>query len=933
MAFLSVLKEAMKSLRNKLLVKVLEKQDELAVKVEGLTTTALGVLSDKLSEVQQRVEEAGAAAARKQDVAELKTEIKALLTADAEKTRVSLAKTQAELESTVEAAGAAAVRKQDVAELKAEIKALLTADAGKLPCVSLKAEKGLLNYLRLLKGLCKQYTIIIAVKDTTGAYLSDEVAAEMKALGFAVDLSFEKGLKKQYHHTYIGVLDCGEVVCETLSEQKGQSYYTATRDGISYKVVSKSYVGAFAIIEIDGIDYATNRRGLNIVVFDAATRTVIDAVCFDTQVAAYTCSRLEEIVDILQRKMSAFAVCGYTIPQYCIDNKIANVIVYSEQEYWNIAENICISFLLNSKVKVSAYCASKPFRRKPIGSEWTFQNINFVNINGAGLDPRDTVLVIHPNPQMEIIKRFEAGGLRVITLEQIATWMHNYIFEGVRAYIDYAAKHSDVKIVCYNLPFFPTKDWSAGEREIKEKGLTIEKILNALKNGERITHAFDNFPYTNEELIELFTIGDTVYNPDGELIYKDRKSRLVNYADKRRVTTDQPCQRKRTIFILGPCYGAGVYAPDDKTIWSYLQRRFNEDAAELGIVVENYAVNAWGNCSAGCKKLWYIPAKPNDIILTHIWMPEYFPSINLRDLFQRPHNYGELFIDTYRHYNENGFRAIADALFKFLQEHSFFETDSPPPPQNVLPLPVIAPPPMFGIPQDSLSPITTPPLRTAYAAELAAYKGLLAKTRTETIGRIGAIVMNCNPFTRGHRYLVQYAAGRVKHLYVFAVEEDKSIFPFADRLELIKRGVADLSNVTVLPSGKFIISSLTFVDYFNKSEIQDRVIDPTEDVRLFCEEIAPALGVDVRFAGEEPLDAVTRQYNEAMRRVLPEYGIAFEEVPRAEAEGEVISASRVRELLGSGTFAEIVWRLEQLVPRTTLDYLEKIYKNVADDMT
>ena len=199
MAFLSVLKEAVKSLRNKLLVKVLEKQDELAVKVEGLTTTALGVLSDKLSEVQQTVEAAGAAAARKQDVAELKTEFKAFLTTDAGN--------EAELRSTVEKAVVA--REQGIAELKAEIKALLTADAGKLPCVSLKAEKNVRNYVRLLQGVSKRYTVLIAVKDTTGAYLSDEVAAEMKALGFAVDLSFEKGLKKQYHHTYIGALDCG----------------------------------------------------------------------------------------------------------------------------------------------------------------------------------------------------------------------------------------------------------------------------------------------------------------------------------------------------------------------------------------------------------------------------------------------------------------------------------------------------------------------------------------------------------------------------------------------------------------------------------------------------------------------------------------------------------------------------------------------------
>jgi [citrate (pro-3S)-lyase] ligase len=230
---------------------------------------------------------------------------------------------------------------------------------------------------------------------------------------------------------------------------------------------------------------------------------------------------------------------------------------------------------------------------------------------------------------------------------------------------------------------------------------------------------------------------------------------------------------------------------------------------------------------------------------------------------------------------------------------------------------------MFGIPQDSVAANTPIRPQPAYAAELADYKALLKQTRENTIGRIGAVVMNCNPFTLGHRWLVEYAARQVKHLYIFAVEEDKSIFPFADRFELIKQGVADIPNTTVLPSGKFIISSITFTEYFSKSEIQDRVIDPTEDVRLFAEEIAPVLGITVRFAGEEPLDKVTKQYNDAMRRILPEYGVSFEEIPRKETGGAVVSASRVRALLETAPFAEVAEQLAQLVPATTLAYLEK----------
>ena len=181
--------------------------------------------------------------------------------------------------------------------------------------------------------------------------------------------------------------------------------------------------------------------------------------------------------------------------------------------------------------------------------------------------------------------------------------------------------------------------------------------------------------------------------------------------------------------------------------------------------------------------------------------------------------------------------------------------------------------------------------------------------------------MNCNPFTLGHRYLVEYAAAKVDKLYIFVVEEDRSEFPFADRIELVRRGVKDFPNVEVLPSGKFIISQQTFSGYFNKAELQDVAVDSSEDVEIFGKEIAPTLGITVRFAGEEPKDNVTRQYNETMKKILPRYGVDFCEIPRKEIGGEPISASSVREALKVGDFDKI----KTLVPETTLLYLRGRY--------
>ena len=135
----------------------------------------------------------------------------------------------------------------------------------------------------------------------------------------------------------------------------------------------------------------------------------------------------------------------------------------------------------------------------------------------------------------------------------------------------------------------------------------------------------------------------------------------------------------------------------------------------------------------------------------------------------------------------------------------------------------------------------------------------------------------------------------------------------------MRQGVKHLPNVEVLPSGRFIISQQTFSGYFNKAELQDVAVDSSEDVEIFGKEIAPTLGITIRFAGAEPKDNVTRQYNETMRKILPRYGVEFCEIPRKEISDEPISASSVRAALHAGDFDKI----KKLVPPSTLAYLQK----------
>lgn len=186
--------------------------------------------------------------------------------------------------------------------------------------------------------------------------------------------------------------------------------------------------------------------------------------------------------------------------------------------------------------------------------------------------------------------------------------------------------------------------------------------------------------------------------------------------------------------------------------------------------------------------------------------------------------------------------------------------------------------------------------------------------------KAGAIVLNANPFTMGHRYLIEHACARCEVLHLFVVQEDRSVFPFEDRFALVREGVADLPNVRVHKGGPYIISSATFPRYFLKASDDASAIQTKLDAAVFAERIAPALNITIRFVGTEPGCALTESYNRALANVLPQRGIELQIVSRLNDDGGAfISASRVRRILSDGADEG---ELARLLPPCTLRYLK-----------
>ncbi len=203
------------------------------------------------------------------------------------------------------------------------------------------------------------------------------------------------------------------------------------------------------------------------------------------------------------------------------------------------------------------------------------------------------------------------------------------------------------------------------------------------------------------------------------------------------------------------------------------------------------------------------------------------------------------------------------------------------------------------------------------------YKNTLLKLKKD--GEvIGSIVMNANPFTLGHLYLVEQAAKKSDHLHIFVVKEDASDFSFIDRISLIQKALKHLDNLTIHEGSDYIISKATFPTYFIKDKGSINELHAKLDLSIFRNQIAPQLNITHRFVGTEPYCSVTNNYNKNMKQILEEKNpksknIEVVEIDRIEYADKAISASRVRALLSEKNYEE----LSNLVPSTTFDFLVK----------
>lgn len=476
----------------------------------------------------------------------------------------------------------------------------------------------------------------------------------------------------------------------------------------------------------------------------------------------------------------------------------------------------------------------------------------------------------------------------------------------------YKCKKKNMKIYLSTCPNFDNV-WNLTEEEKKRKHMHWNRFVENYDMYENLLKEvlidIDDLEY----FIETYeNIPNTILK-DGIYCMNDYTGKYVNVVNGCRITLDSQEEKKNRVHVAGNSFVFGPIVDDAHTLTSILQKKINQSEKFKSYHVENDGLRGmpdWESIKRLNNKIY----ENGDIIILIAYNSlltelQKFSNLNIYHIEDVYNNLDrnvvkKYYIDTPGHPNSVGYELAADFLYNMLESESEVEWQNPIFKDEV------------EIEKRHLASYSEDKEFSAYLQEL---------KKISINGENGAIVMNCNPLTKGHAYLIDYAASRVENLYIFVVQEDCSSFSFEERYKMVCDYSKKHSNVKVLPSSSYVGSMGTFPGYFITKKIESFnkgdssvSVDASLDLHLFGKYIAHALNIKTRFVGEEPIDRITAQYNRDMKYVLPHYGVCVKEIPRYEESNiGILSASKVRQAISNGD-----WELVgELVPETTYNIL------------
>lgn len=380
--------------------------------------------------------------------------------------------------------------------------------------------------------------------------------------------------------------------------------------------------------------------------------------------------------------------------------------------------------------------------------------------------------------------------------------------------------------------------------------------------------------------------------------YKRNISRqYFNAKDGKRITCYQPKEYIGTIYLLGVCFIVGPYVEDQYTVASYLQKKLLERGYPYR--VENYGsmLHEDGGIDTRLEEIGSF--QPNDIIIYHsIRIVEAgIKCDTVEKIFEKNNISSAWVVDGYSHCNHKVYNIVADNLLTTIEPYLSDELKS----NN------------YGKAlQINFHKVMEDYIQRKYLYQFPSFL---------SYNTVGAIIMRCNIFHKGHQYLIKRAKEKVEFLIVFVINDKDNIFSLEERIKMIEEGTRDINHIMIIPSGDFICSKLNFPEYYMQEHFipTSLELNAEYDINMFADYIARPLHVTHRFVGALQTGKAKKIYNEAAKRILPQKGISFVEIPKMKINEKIVSTQEIQDYLENEQYEQAF----SLLPATTIQYLKK----------
>lgn len=442
----------------------------------------------------------------------------------------------------------------------------------------------------------------------------------------------------------------------------------------------------------------------------------------------------------------------------------------------------------------------------------------------------------------------------------------------------------------------------------------INKSIEEVLQDKECIKIFCNDDYESLKLLskhqyDLNQISKIISNGIHNILVDTNEGNL-NIVDGKRITINTPAEYTNKVHVFGPCIVQGLCVCDANTIPSLIQDKLIQNN-HIHISVENHGLSYGKDLLNDLLYMMATSVSKGDII---IWLSGFTDeeenllkkyNIPIVDVKEKLSDLSNWFLNNPFHCNTKANRVYANCIYDSIAQIidkgdssnkcSFIEMEH-------LPLKI-----------DSDAIFKSEELHR-YLTDLKKYKF------TQSNLKKGCVVINANPCTNGHLYLIKEALRKVDLLYVILVEESRNGFSYLDREYMLKENFKDDSRVCLISGGSIFTSTKCFPEYFNRSARHAK-IDPTLNHKIFALKIAPLLDISVRFFGSEQEDEVTRIFNSTALEYLPTKGIDVVIIPRLTINNICVSAKSVRTLYYQKNYSE----MSKFVPFSTYKRLLELH--------